>query len=86
MAVLSDTERRTVWQEYQRELSDKRESVGTITKVDLRAAVNALDDFFEANAAAINSAIPQPARAQLSISQKARLAVYVLTRRYIIGA
>lgn len=86
MAVLSDTERRTVWQEYQRELSDKRESVGTITKVDLRAAVNALDDFFEANAAAINSAIPQPARAQLSISQKARLAVYVLTRRYIVGA
>ena len=59
-----------------RELSDeigKDGSVG-LTKADIIAAAVALDDFFTSNAAAINSAIPQPARAALTTPQKAALA------------
>jgi len=53
-----------------------------ITKVDLRAAVDALDSFLDTNAAAINSAIPQPARGSLTTAQKARLLALVTLRRF----
>jgi len=54
----------------------------TLTKDDLVAAVGGLDDFLEANAAAINQAIPQPARGALTAPQKAALLSFVAMRRY----
>jgi len=59
---------------------------GAVTKSDIRAAVNAIDDYLVSNAAAINTAIPQPARGQLTTSQKALLLTYVIRRRYLSGA
>ena len=47
---------------------------------------NALDDFLVTNAAAINSAIPLPARTSLTTAQKARLLRWVVTYRFIKGA
>lgn len=85
MAVLTDAARAVVWADTMRQLSNDHEAVG-ITKADLRAAVDALDSFLDSNAAAINSAIPQPARGSLSTSQKARLLMYVIERRYVDGA
>lgn len=82
MAVLSDPDRRDVWAEFMR---DNAAPVG-VTKADLRAAVNALDAFLETNAAAINTAIPQPARGALSTAQKAMLLTYVIRKRYVKGA
>jgi len=79
MAVLSTQERAGVHAEFMRNETD---TFGAVTKADLLAAVNALDDFFESNAAAINAAIPQPARGQLTVEQKSRLVRYVLRRRY----
>jgi hypothetical protein len=58
----------------------------SITKADLRAAVNALDDFMSTNATAVNTAIPQPARSALSTAQKAYMLMLVIQRRYITGA
>lgn len=55
-----------------------------ITKSDLRAAVDAIDDWIEANSASFNSAIPQPARGQLTTKQKARLLVFIASRRYLV--
>lgn len=81
MAVLSDIDRTAVSAEIQRQLSDAHESCG-VTKAQLRAAIDALDDFLEANAAALNSAIPQPARGALTTAQKARLLAYVALRRW----
>lgn len=86
MAVLSDNDRAELWAEFMRELSRDRDSVGAITKADLRAAVNALDDYLHTNASAINTAIPQPARGVLTASQKARLLRAVITQRYVKGA
>ncbi len=85
MAVLDEANRREVWAEFMRELSADRENIG-VNKVDLRAAVDALDDFMNTNAAAINNAFPQPAKAQLTTAQKALLLNYVVYRRWIAGA
>ena len=85
MAVLSDADRLELWAEYQRELSTVREPLA-LTKADLRAAVNALDDFLNTNAGTINSAIPQPARSALTTAQKARLLMFVIRQRYMKGA
>jgi hypothetical protein len=82
MAALSDTDRAALWAAFQSELSSAREPIA-VTKTDLRAAFNGIDDYFEANAAAINAAIPQPARAALTKQQKARIAMLVIRERFL---
>lgn len=57
----------------------------SITKADLRAAFNALDDWFDTNAATLNAVLPQPARSDLSTAQKARLLRAVIAKRYLSG-
>jgi len=85
MAALSETERRAVWADFMRELSNERDPL-PLLKTDLRAAVDALDDFLVANAAAVNNAIPEPAKSALTTAQKARLLMFVVRKRYIEGA
>lgn len=82
MAVLIDQDRFDVWADFM------RQSFGDIgiTKTELRAAVNALDDFMNTNAATINNAIPLPARTSLTTAQKAALLNFVVAKRYIKGA
>lgn len=56
---------------------------GGLTKPQLLAVVDALDDWWEASgAAAGNTAIPQPQRGILTSKQKARLFVMLLEARY----
>jgi hypothetical protein len=78
MAVLSDALRRELWAEF---MQVNREALG-ITKADLRAAVDAIDTWLDSNAAALNTAIPQPARGALAAAQKARLLALVALKRY----
>lgn len=85
MAVLSDPDRAALWAEFMRDRSGARDPLA-LTKADLRAAVNAVDDWLNNNAAALNSAIPQPARGALSTPQKALLLQFVVSRRYLSGA
>lgn len=77
MAVMSAEERRRVWAHFMRL---NTESV-SITKAELRAAVDATDQWIDDNAAAFNLALPQPARGALSATQKTLLFVYVAMRR-----
>jgi len=56
-----------------------------INKVDLRAAVNAIDVWVDSNTTAFNNAIPQPARGALTTKQKANLLLYVVRRRWEVG-
>ena len=81
MAVLSDAERFALWAQWM------QDNTGTIsiTKADLRAAFNAADQWAEDNAASYNTALPQPARASLTATQKARILTYVIRRRFEIG-
>jgi hypothetical protein len=52
-----------------------------LSKPDLKAAVDAIDDWADTNAVSFNTAIPQPARGVASNAQKALLLAYVCMRR-----
>ena len=82
MAVLADLDRVDVWADFMRQASRDGETI-TIEKADLRAAVNALDDHMNDNAAAINNALPAAAKAGLTTTQKALLLMYVVQQRYV---
>lgn len=64
----------------QRFFSSQASAVG-ITKADLRAAVDAVDDWCDTNATSYNTALPQPARGSLTVAQKNLLLAYVCMRR-----
>jgi hypothetical protein len=85
MANMTNAQRTALWAEYMQDISNAQESC-SVTKGDLRAAVDALDAWVDGNAATINQAIPQPARGALNTAQKARLLSYVIRQRYIVGA
>lgn len=77
MANMSAEERRRVWAHLMR---INTESL-SITKADLRAAVDATDQWITDNESAYNLAIPQPARGALSATQKTLLFTFVAMRR-----
>jgi hypothetical protein len=79
MALLSDQNRIGVWARLMR-----MEEIGglQLAKPELRAAVDAIDDWLDANSAAMNAAIPQPARGALTTKQKAALLMLVIAERY----
>ena len=86
MAALSDTDRQSCYSAFIQEIGALREPFNGVTKAQLRAAVDALDDFLVTNATAINSAIPAAARSSLTVAQKARLLRWVVYYRFIKGA
>ena len=81
MAVLSNADRADVHAQWMREPTGTL----TLTKAQIRAAVDAIDSWCEANAAAFNAAIPQPARGQLTAKQKASLLACIVKRRYEVA-
>lgn len=84
MAIMTDPQRFDTWAELMRELSNEREAID-LTKPDLRAAVNAADQWVSDNASSFNTAIPQPARTALTATQKARLLMFVVRKRFNVG-
>lgn len=84
MAVLTPDKRLEVRDEAMRD--NRLGLLNGLLKGDLAAAINGLDDYINANAAAINQAIPQPARANLTTPQKALLLMFVVAKRYLTGA
>lgn len=85
MAILSDLDRVLLWSDFMRDRSAVRDPL-PLLKADIRAAVDALDNFLNTNATAINTAIPLPARTTLTTPQKALLLQYVVARRYLSGS
>lgn len=83
MAVQTDQQRADGWAELMQETPAG--AVYSITKQDLRAAYNAIDQWLSDNVTVMNTAIPQPARGALSTSEKARLFVKVIRDRYVKG-
>lgn len=84
MAVLTNADRAEVHAEMSGDFSRERIPC-SLTKAEVRAAINAADDWVDANAASYNTALPQPARGALSSSDKARLLMRVITKRFIKG-
>lgn len=81
MAVLEDTDRRSVWADFMAAMAHVDRTTG-MTKADLRAAVDAMDVYIGANAAAINQAFPQPARSALTNVEKIGIFAWVALKRY----
>lgn len=81
MAKLTSQQRLAVLAEAMRSLPGP---VGVV-KSEFAAALAAVDDWVDDNAAAMNSAIPQPARSALSGAQKAQLLMIVVATRFKVG-
>jgi hypothetical protein len=77
MAVMSATERARCRAQYMREQTT---SPG-ISKVDLAAALAAVDQWIEDNSAAFNAALPLPFRTAANAAEKTVLFCYVAMRR-----
>jgi hypothetical protein len=82
VAALSAADRAALDRRAQRQLTrDAGGAFGALPAADLRAAIDAIDDWCEANQASFNTAIPQPARSLLTATQKAWLLMYVIAQR-----
>lgn len=79
MAVLSDNDRAAL----AKLLMDKGGWTAAITKAGVRTLINDLDDWWEANQGAANSAISQPVRGQATTAEKARALVLILRQRFL---
>lgn len=78
MALLDETGRFRVWAQFMRDLSGT--GLG-VTKSELRAAINATDQWIEDNQSSFNTALPQPFRGSATLPQKTFLLCYVAMRR-----
>lgn len=84
MALLTNTQRREIWMEYQEEISRLLETIN-ISKSELKAAVDAIDQWIEDNSASFNQAIPLPARTELTARQKIRIFAAILKKRFEVS-
>lgn len=84
MATMTEQDRQECWAEYMR--SQLATYAGVMTKAELRAFIDAVDQWISDNAASFNSALPQPARTVLTNSDKARGLMLVAGKRYNVGA
>jgi hypothetical protein len=85
MATMQDADRTAVAAQIQRDWSDTREVVAGVTKADVKAAVDAIDDWVHANASSFNNALPTAAKNGLTSAQKSRLLRDILRKRYEKG-
>jgi len=85
MADMTTVQRAQTHAELMREFSDSRTSC-SLTKLQLRAALDAADTWVSANAAAFNTALPVAARTALSATDKAKLLMFVVAKRFKVGA
>jgi hypothetical protein len=66
-----------------RSASSRQELIGgSLSKIELRDAVNAIDDWIDDNAVAFNNSLPAPAKAQLTQKQKYEIFKRILVIKY----
>ena len=81
MAVLSEQDRFDTWAAYMKENIDEF----SLTKVELRAAIDESDKWVQDNKVSFNNALPAAAKAALSNAQKASLLTFVAAKRFGVG-
>lgn len=85
MALLTDEQRRKVHGMFSTATSHRRVPIGSLSKTDVRAAVDAIDDWVEDNMGAFNQALPEPARTELPTRLKVELLHYVMKIKWEIS-
>ncbi len=81
MAVLTDNQREEVWAEIMR-LWSRQLMPTSLNKSELRAFVDAVDQWIDDNQASFNSAIPEPAKSALTQKEKVRGFMLVAEKRF----
>ena len=76
MALLDSSNRLTTAAHFMRLITTP-----TMTKLDVRAAINAADDWADANAASYNTSLPLPFRTTATLAEKTAVLAYVILRR-----
>jgi hypothetical protein len=82
MAALSTTIRQQIWRGLMRYWSTQLSTLTGMTKTDIQAAVNAADDWADANAASYNTALPTAFKNNATAAQKALLLAMVVLARH----
>lgn len=77
MAVLPDDDRKKIMGYLSRHAGPWT----NITKPDVKAAVDALDDLMDSQASTLNQALPEPFKSDATLAQKAAALAYVVMRR-----
>lgn len=75
--ALTSQERAEVWALMMR----RRHCPSAVMKTDFRAAINAADDWADANATSYNNALPLPFRTAATNAEKALLLAFVCLKR-----
>lgn len=84
MAILSGKNRELLNQAFADEESNERIKV-VPGKQDIRAAIDAIDNWLEANRASFNAAIPAPAKSGLTSRQKMKLLMLIINKRWEVS-
>lgn len=85
MAVLADADRKAIYATFMSDSSGIHEHLGDMLKADLRALVNAVDQWIDDHAADFNNALPEPGKTQLTTKQKVKIFVEVAERRWEVS-
>lgn len=81
MAVLSEADRREAAREWIKKAFRDLNVTANMTTTEIKAAVDATDDWCEENAAAFNSTLPAAFRTTATMPQKALMLAYVAMKR-----
>jgi len=79
MAALPEAEREVLWRWIA--LTNREGEIDRLTRAQLRPVIDATDDFAVANAGSFNTALPEPAKTDLTAGEKTLLLMYVVRRR-----
>lgn len=85
MATLSEGARREIWRKLMKQWSKDRTPTSLLA-VEVKAAVDAVDQWIDDNAVSYNNALPAAAKAAMSAGEKARLLSMVALARFTGGA
>lgn len=83
--ALTEDDKKELWAKFMQDVSSRQEKFGQLSKHDIRAAVDAIDGWIDDNLAAFNTAIPQPARSELTAKQKAEIFFAIAGRRWEVS-
>lgn len=85
MATMTTGQRAACASALMNDFSQRRSVLAPLTKADLRAAVDAADQWVSDNAAAFNAALPVAARGALTAAQKSHLLTAAIQARFASG-
>lgn len=83
---LADADKKEAVQEFAEQIFVRTNKTANLATDEILAAIEAIDAFLSANAAAINNAFPEAFRTTATVRQKAELVAFVVKKRINLTA